>query len=607
MAETANLKRRSTPEYFPEELRKLDRWVLYRLEPHPDDPGGKPTKIPYQTTGAKASTTDPTTWTAYEEVLAHQADYSGIGFVFVEQDGFFFMDLDNCVNAETVAIADWAEGVIDQVPTYAELSQSRTGLHLVGRGTLPPEGRRKGSLEMYTTARFAVVTGWRIGGPENAESCDLLPIHKKMMDGAYDFGTGKTAAAPNLVTAPTNSLALIDKLSYLQAGRWEEAGYVSRSHADMGMCAYLSQSLSTYEEIDAAFRRSKLFRPKWDSRRGDSTYGRNTINKVLASRQAMPAPAPTALVQCPADIPDPRSLVSQPVRCVVSELLPENQVTLIAGEAGAGKTYLLMMLARALKRGEPFLGRDTIRSKTVVFLDRENPLPVIRERMFNLYGDEEECHHHWGLWVPGDEPPLLDSSRYQQFAAPGVVMIFDSLARFHLCDENSPTEMMRVFAHLRKLQALGATVIVIHHRDKKLESGYRGTAEIACGVDCLFSFSREKDSDLRVLKLLKSRVALDEQVVFRVDWSAPSVTPTESTLVAKRREHRLLISQLLRGHPEGVQQSAVIQQLGQQGVSRSQVQRYLDDGAGRFWHSTGGGRGGVPRLYFERVGRIVLR
>src|SRR5579862_1561054 len=176
-------------ESFPSELKMLSRWILWRLEPPAGNSMGKPTKVPYQTNGYKASVTDSETWTSYQQVVTHLNGYAGLGFVLAEQDDLFFVDLDDCVDPDTGVIAPWAEDLIDDVRTYVELSPSRTGLHFLGkRGKLPLESRRKGKLEIYTTRRFTTVTGWHLSGtPQTLETCDLSSIHARMMNGEFVF------------------------------------------------------------------------------------------------------------------------------------------------------------------------------------------------------------------------------------------------------------------------------------------------------------------------------------------------------------------------------------------------------------------------------------
>ena len=74
---------------FPEELKKLNRWVGYRLVPDKD--GGKPKKVPINAvTGQNAKSNDPATWCDYRTAkdAADQYGYNGIGFMFVKEDGF---------------------------------------------------------------------------------------------------------------------------------------------------------------------------------------------------------------------------------------------------------------------------------------------------------------------------------------------------------------------------------------------------------------------------------------------------------------------------------------------------------------------------------------
>ena len=86
----------------------------------------------------------------------------GIGYVFTEEDPYVGLDFDRCVDPVTGVIADWAQGHIDGLASYTEVTPSGTGLHTIVQGALPPKGRRKGPIEMYSYARFFTMTGWRL-------------------------------------------------------------------------------------------------------------------------------------------------------------------------------------------------------------------------------------------------------------------------------------------------------------------------------------------------------------------------------------------------------------------------------------------------------------
>lgn len=164
----------------PIELRRLNQWVLWRLE--------NDTKKPYQASGKLASSTDPSTWTTFPRAMtAYQTGkFSGVGFVFAEGGGLLGIDLDGCRNPDTGELASWAEVIIHQIPTYAEVSPSGTGIKLFLQGKLPwPTGRHEKlpkepsvcdkapAIEAYDHGRYFAVTSQIIDGAKySVERCD---------------------------------------------------------------------------------------------------------------------------------------------------------------------------------------------------------------------------------------------------------------------------------------------------------------------------------------------------------------------------------------------------------------------------------------------------
>ncbi len=86
-------------ENVPEDLAASDRWVGWRWELR----NGKWTKVPVNAaSGARASSTDPSTWSAFEEAVryARKRLLPGVGFVFTGSP-FAGIDLDGCRNPGT--------------------------------------------------------------------------------------------------------------------------------------------------------------------------------------------------------------------------------------------------------------------------------------------------------------------------------------------------------------------------------------------------------------------------------------------------------------------------------------------------------------------------
>lgn len=132
------------------------RWVNWRHETKED---GKVTKVPYAIDGAMASTTNPLTWSIYEDAIKAS---SQVGIVFMPDQLLLGIDLDHCLegNVITHEEKEKIEQLIKEANTYTEISPSNTGLHLFLTLTAPLKliANREGPFEAYTSGRFFTVT-----------------------------------------------------------------------------------------------------------------------------------------------------------------------------------------------------------------------------------------------------------------------------------------------------------------------------------------------------------------------------------------------------------------------------------------------------------------
>jgi len=142
--------------FLPDDLTERDQWVLWRWEAR----GGKPTKVPYQVNGSRASIAEPKTWTSF---------------------------VDECLEAEK-SVKPWARGIVERfADTYVEISPSGTGIKIWARGSLPGNvpgvAVGDGQIELYDHARYFTVTGGAFrGAPREIEdhATDLLPLYERL-------------------------------------------------------------------------------------------------------------------------------------------------------------------------------------------------------------------------------------------------------------------------------------------------------------------------------------------------------------------------------------------------------------------------------------------
>jgi len=274
---------------IPDGPKQVTRWVNWCVIQR----DGKPTKKPINPgNGEPASCTDPSTWGTYDQAVERfkRGGVDGIGFEL--GDDYVGIDLDHCRNPDTGELESWAQEIIRDLDSYAEVSPSGTGIHILAKGSLPKGRRRKGHIEIYSSGRYFTVTGWHFkGSPSTIEerSSAIRTLHQQVFSEAHS--RSKTSCRTDSVAKAETDAELIErvckvangaKFDQLWSGNW--TGYDSQSEADLALCVILAfWTGSDAIRIDALFRRSGLFRNKWDERHGADgrTYGQITIDKAI--------------------------------------------------------------------------------------------------------------------------------------------------------------------------------------------------------------------------------------------------------------------------------------------------------------------------------------
>jgi hypothetical protein len=245
----------------------------------------------------------------------------------------------------------------------------------------------------------------------------------------------------------------------------------------------------------------------------------------------------------------------------VHEMIAQGSITLICSESGTGKTWLGYCIAGCVAHGLPLIGRATRASK-VLYADGENPLYVVKQRLFDLGITQTDDLIVWGGWndspPPGPNSPLVIdfASRHK-----GLI-IYDSLVEFHPGCEQSSTETRAYMRHFRRLANLGATVIVLHHTGKaETSKQYRGSSDIKAAVDTAYLLEKVSGESESLGKLsltcFKGRGFV------------------ESAHVPRKRSLAEVIAEILEENP-GVNQKNLVRLAGAEGLSKEKVLAYLE-------------------------------
>lgn len=269
-------------ELIPDELKRLKNWVCWKAVPDPKSHSGISKRPVNPVTGALAKSNDPSTWCDFDTAVSASSDYAGIGFMF-EESGFFGVDLD-----DMPLDSDMVTEFLTTLKSYAEVSYSGNGVHIICRGKLPPGARRKGKVEMYDSGRFFVMTGRFYGSfPDISDGTQAIrSLHEKYLGERQSVPEKPSAPAPKPVSLDVQTIIEKamnskggDKFRRLYNGNIQD--YTSASEADLAFCNMLAFWCGgDTAKMDEIFRSSGLYREKWDRKQSGSTYGKLTLQKA---------------------------------------------------------------------------------------------------------------------------------------------------------------------------------------------------------------------------------------------------------------------------------------------------------------------------------------
>jgi putative DNA primase/helicase len=275
-------------ENIPTELAITPQWVSWSGTAGQN---GKMSKIPINPrSGRNAKTNDPATWGAFEEAVqfSRKNNLPGIGFVFSAADDFVGIDLDECLDPATGSIKAEAKEIISRLDSYTEISPSGRGVHVIAKAKLPAGSRKIGKVEMYDDRRFFTITGNTLQGTP----ASVMDRQKEVLDvfqGLFhppkpgaDRPSGQSQLEDEALIEMAKTASNGGKFKQLWSGDF--SAYPSQSEADLALCRILAfWTRRDAAKIDALFRQSGLFRPKWDVPHygAGKTYGRATIEKAI--------------------------------------------------------------------------------------------------------------------------------------------------------------------------------------------------------------------------------------------------------------------------------------------------------------------------------------
>lgn len=204
--------------------------------------------------------------------------FTGVGLVLSPALDLTFIDLDNCLKDGKPN--QFAQSVLKLFPhSYAEISQSGTGLHLLVSGSVPRAVKRP-EIELYSTGRYVACTFDSFNGSQSIQNGgqELQELYKRYAPKAK---RKRRAPAPVVLqddeTVLKRACRADSKFADLYHGNWR-GKYDSQSNADYALlCRLAFWTNRNPEQMERLFSSSGLVREKWTER---DDYRRRSIERA---------------------------------------------------------------------------------------------------------------------------------------------------------------------------------------------------------------------------------------------------------------------------------------------------------------------------------------
>lgn len=316
----------SLPSCFSE-LKKYKQFINYKLVPKLN---GKKDKLPVNASGKLVSAHDPSAWISADDALRVCVEQDlGLAFVFTKDDPFFFLDVDDCLTDQNTWSHD-AQTLLDITAGAAvEVSQSRRGIHIIGKcSNLPEHSCESKTIKasLFTELRFVALTGISTSGSSSFDCGQTLDpfIAQHWPPNEFDLTDwtdspeegwgGEGLTDDELVAKAVSSTSTAGQFggSASFASLWgrEEDTLSIHFPDDQGVKPYdesqadssLAQHLAFWtgkncEHIETLMRQSALARVKYDER---PDYLFRTIKRAVSLQKNIytkPAPPDTSVLE----------------------------------------------------------------------------------------------------------------------------------------------------------------------------------------------------------------------------------------------------------------------------------------------------------------------
>ena len=229
---------------------------------------------------------------------------------------------------------------------------------------------------------------------------------------------------------------------------------------------------------------------------------------------------------------------------LIDPLLPHRGITALSGHPGAGKSWVMMEMARSIAGGTPLFGKFPTIQGNVLIVDEEGGMDEMHKRVKMLsYSEDLPIFFHvlcsFKLDNENDLDHLLSIVKAKEIS----LIIFDPYVSMHNKSENSAEETAKVMESLQRFNEIGVAVLFIHHLRKDSIASF-GYAQALRGSSALLG---RLDSLIVVKKISSDDVSDELQILHEKARRGKKIKMFQFSLIEK--EGKMVIENLLDVEP----------------------------------------------------------
>ena len=365
------------------------------------------------------------TWNEARSTLNSDKSFAGVGFATLKPFGIVALDVDHCVKDGVIR----EDVLLLTKDTYCEISPSGTGVRAFWQGVSSDGKNNDTGYELFHAMGFVTVTGHVVKNdyhrrhPGNKSLTVLDSIVRSELERLCRAPGKSEALLPVDSTIditipevceplPAHAIAdLRNALVYMRADDrelWQRMGHCLKTLGEVGRDLWLEWSTSSDKhDPDADLKTWDSFKPTRSGWRGvfSEAQRQGWMNPASGSNREpqvdfrhMGEGSWPQLGQANTAVGDSDRLVSLEQNIItlnvsenpfdtlphyVDKWIPNDEVTLLAGHGGSGKSYVALSIAVHVALGRPFADLLTTQAR-VLFFSGEDGAAVLRQRLARI-------------------------------------------------------------------------------------------------------------------------------------------------------------------------------------------------------------------------------